>query len=789
MNTTLVRLRFAILGLLLVACGAQAQGIGRVEFATGIARIERGTQMIAAVRGTEVIEGDTVVTGPDTQVQLRMVDDAFLALRPNSRLALDRYRSASARGGEDGVVLALAHGILRTFTGAIAARNRDRFVMKTPLATVGIRGSGNILAHLGFEGTVNHTISGEHSITALDVDGRLITLVTKPGQTVQVLPGAPPRYIPTPAYIFAAASSAPNAPAQAANTADNTVSAGTSSSSGPTTGSSGGGDSGGSSSSSSSSSSSVSSASSASSSSSPASPASSASSASSSSASSFSSSASSASSASSPPSSAAQQVQSQPNFRGTGNTVGPGIDGPLGAYVASSFPNPFGGRFGIFAYDEEAGTATAQLDASGFLTRAGNLKFINILQGPADPPDANPGDLTSATVQIAGGTPFDYFRNIEQTILLGRWDGASVTVTGVDCSCGATTTRTAGTPGLAYVVYSPTPLGIMHSLTGTTEFRLDGATRPTDAAGHVGTLNSARMSANFSSFLLDFAFNLTVNNLTYDATATGIYFDRVQFQARSDEANSATSAVRVTCGGAGCASRYRAWVDGAFAGNDAAAAWMGYQITPERAAGAAYSDVVTGNFALTAVTRPAVGIVLPATGAMNFALIDNYTSAAPGFPAFTTTASAHADFTNRRADFTMTLNRVLTPADIAAGFQSQSVTASASNLPIVGVLFTARTSDSTLHVTCTGCGTAAPAGRFDTYFSYVAPSQRDVDLNMYWYLANGMTGTLGYDYQGSSYFANTDFTPAAAALSSAAPRLARLPANVLRPGAPATRTR
>ena len=42
-------------------------------------------------------------------------------------------------------MLNLLRGTLRTFTGLLASTNRDKFVMKTRVATVGIRGSGNIL--------------------------------------------------------------------------------------------------------------------------------------------------------------------------------------------------------------------------------------------------------------------------------------------------------------------------------------------------------------------------------------------------------------------------------------------------------------------------------------------------------------------------------------------------------------------------------------------------------------------------------------------------------------------
>ena len=224
-----------------LASAAFAQPVGRVDFAAGIVRIERGTQTIVALRGTEVIEGDVVVTGPDTQVQIRMADDAFLALRPNSRLTLEKYHFKQA--ADDGVLLSLAHGILRAFTGAIATKDRSKFVMKTPLATVGIRGSGNILAHLGEEGTVNHTITGAHSVTARTASGELVTVVSRPGQTVQVRPGAAPRFVPTPSFIFAAASSAP--PAQVAATSSSTSSGGGGTGSGGSSGSAGTGGTGG----------------------------------------------------------------------------------------------------------------------------------------------------------------------------------------------------------------------------------------------------------------------------------------------------------------------------------------------------------------------------------------------------------------------------------------------------------------------------------------------------------------------------------------------------------------
>ena len=145
----------------------------------------------------------------------------------------------------------------------------------------------------------------------------------------------------------------------------------------------------------------------------------------------------------------------------------------------------------------------------------------------------------------------------------------------------------------------------------------------------MGTLNSASLSANFTNRLVDYAFNLSVNNLTYNAVGTGLAFDLVTF--RSYEGDGHT--ISVTCAGAGCAPTYGGSVNGGFAGDAATTAWLGYQIYPDRATGTAFSDVVQGNMAFTAATLPTVGIVLPTTGSMHLTEFADYTSSAPGFPA------------------------------------------------------------------------------------------------------------------------------------------------------------
>ncbi|HUP29942.1 MAG TPA: FecR domain-containing protein [Usitatibacter sp.] len=212
----------AVLALPLAAAAAS----GEFTFVTGQVTLAKADgRQLAPLRGTPVDAGDRITTGPNGMVQLTMVDQARLSLRPSTQFVIEQY---SDRAG-DGVVLSLIKGTLRTFTGLLAAGNRDKFVMKTRVATVGIRGSGNILYACEAEEcdasvvqggraeggiAVNHTIEGSHAVSNAAAGAQ--TLITGPGQTVLVMGAQAPRYIPTPRFITDAATNMVNAkPGQA----------------------------------------------------------------------------------------------------------------------------------------------------------------------------------------------------------------------------------------------------------------------------------------------------------------------------------------------------------------------------------------------------------------------------------------------------------------------------------------------------------------------------------------------------------------------------------------------
>jgi hypothetical protein len=214
------RILAAMLAATPLFAGAAA---GEFSFVTGeVTLIKSNGQRSTPAKGTPVDPGDRVNTGANGMAQLTMVDNARLSLRPSTQFQIETYPQRPE--GSEGAVLSLLRGTLRTFTGLLASTNRDKFVMKTRVATVGIRGSGNILyacegqdcdesvgeaAKAPGGATINHTIEGSHAVTNIVLDrpgvpaqqGGATTVITGPGQTVLVAGNQPPKYIPTPRFI------------------------------------------------------------------------------------------------------------------------------------------------------------------------------------------------------------------------------------------------------------------------------------------------------------------------------------------------------------------------------------------------------------------------------------------------------------------------------------------------------------------------------------------------------------------------------------------------------------
>lgn len=135
-------LRLLTVILLLPVTVAFADPVGRVQFVAGIANIEPAGRAVRPLqKGDTIEEGDAVITGRQGQAQLLMFDDAIIAVRPDTRLLFETYRYSGKPDGMEQGVMALVRGGFRTITGFIGRARPSAYRVKTPTATIGVRGT------------------------------------------------------------------------------------------------------------------------------------------------------------------------------------------------------------------------------------------------------------------------------------------------------------------------------------------------------------------------------------------------------------------------------------------------------------------------------------------------------------------------------------------------------------------------------------------------------------------------------------------------------------------------
>jgi len=110
--------------------------------------------------GSEVFVGDRVFTGVRGFIRLNMIDDAKIDLRCNSEMLIEDYQLL--RGGNRSVIY-LIKGSVKKITGTIGKMTEDLYEMRTPLATVGVRGTEyaiRVLQQYGCDGSLDVNSKG-----------------------------------------------------------------------------------------------------------------------------------------------------------------------------------------------------------------------------------------------------------------------------------------------------------------------------------------------------------------------------------------------------------------------------------------------------------------------------------------------------------------------------------------------------------------------------------------------------------------------------------------------------
>lgn len=87
--------------------------------------------------GADVFIGDKVNTGPAGQVQIKVSDKTELVVGPNSSLLIEDYLLRDDQSAGKFAINALSG----TFRFATGGAPKDRYIIKTPTGTIGVRGT------------------------------------------------------------------------------------------------------------------------------------------------------------------------------------------------------------------------------------------------------------------------------------------------------------------------------------------------------------------------------------------------------------------------------------------------------------------------------------------------------------------------------------------------------------------------------------------------------------------------------------------------------------------------
>lgn len=120
---------------------ASTDSVGQVVKAAGNTHAvsDSGTRQLTP--GSDIFKGDTLVTEKGGALEIIFNDKTSLSQGEDSQVRVDRYVYDPADASNSDLLLNMTKGVFRTITGEIAEDNPDHFQLKSPLATIGIRGT------------------------------------------------------------------------------------------------------------------------------------------------------------------------------------------------------------------------------------------------------------------------------------------------------------------------------------------------------------------------------------------------------------------------------------------------------------------------------------------------------------------------------------------------------------------------------------------------------------------------------------------------------------------------
>lgn len=165
---------------------AIAETAGRVNFVSGgVVAVSADGSKRTLTRGDFINSGERIETNRG-RAQIRFTDGSFLSLQPDTVFGVDNYTFSKAKPEEGSLLFNFVRGSMRTVSGAIGKVNRANYKVKTPVATIGIRGTGYASSYRN--GLL--LVSVNHGMVNLSNDAGSSNVGT--GQTFQTRDGEAP---------------------------------------------------------------------------------------------------------------------------------------------------------------------------------------------------------------------------------------------------------------------------------------------------------------------------------------------------------------------------------------------------------------------------------------------------------------------------------------------------------------------------------------------------------------------------------------------------------------------
>ena len=158
--------------------GAVRGGVQRIGFQTPTATVGRNV-----TSGDEIFLGDRIVTGPAGGLQIMLLDGTTFTVGPNASMLIDRFVYDPGTGGGR-IGATIERGTVRVISGRASRQDAEAVSVRTPTATVGIRGS--IVAFSVSAGQVCVALLGVGPQNQMDRPQSFMTVTLPNGQTTEI---------------------------------------------------------------------------------------------------------------------------------------------------------------------------------------------------------------------------------------------------------------------------------------------------------------------------------------------------------------------------------------------------------------------------------------------------------------------------------------------------------------------------------------------------------------------------------------------------------------------------